>query len=95
MKRYRRMVSVNQIAKEFTKDNKEPSFRQALLNALPGQLFGPTVAAQIERVEVAGSVLRIQVPDDGWRGELEKSKKALLFKSREIHAPIAKVELVP
>ena len=95
MKRYRRMVSVSQIAKEFAKKNKEPSFRQALLNALPGQLFGPVAAAQIEKVEISGTVLRIQVPDAGWRGELEKNKNILLRRSREIHSPIAAVELIP
>ena len=82
MKRFNRFVSLDQAVDRLAEDKNEAAVKAGLAKSLPLKLFGPTIAAHIDEIEIKGETLRIRVSDPVWRKELIKNKTLLMQKTR-------------
>jgi len=92
-KRNRRIVSFGGMTQRFIRKHNNPTFNNALLAGLPRQLFGDTVAAQIESSHCEDGVFILVVPHAAWRQELMKHRSVLLARAQEIQPEIRKIRL--
>ena len=91
--RFKKMVSLDQVTDRMYRESDDGNFKQAMLTALPAQLFGPTVASRIKAVRLQGHTLVLTVKDPTWKRELDKCRASLTAKVRDAHPSICKVEI--
>ena len=87
------MQSLKQITENLIKEQRNPTFQTALLQASLVRMFGESVTVNIERIDLEGSCLVLTVANEWWRKELIRSKRQLLQNVNKFYEFVKKVDI--